>query len=155
MLSRCRLRRRLYHADADNLWNTMLRKWCVITYVGCPVLWCSELQIKLSLSKKEVGYIALIQAMHDVIPFMTLMKEIYFIFNILLLDPELFCKVFQYNQICVYVVELNIFHKEQNTDLLIITIYKDFYREKLFRYVTSIQDNERRTYSLSQPNNHY
>ena len=46
----------------------------VITYTGCPVLWCSKLQKEITLSTTEAEYIMLRKVMHGVIPFMALMK---------------------------------------------------------------------------------
>ena len=49
------------------------------------------------------------QAICEVIPFMVFMKEVSFIFDIHLPDPEVFCKVFKDNQICIAVAESNRF----------------------------------------------
>ena len=65
----------------------------VITYAGCPVLWCTKLQTEIALSTIEAGYIALIQTMRNVITFMFIMKEVSFIFDIRVPKPEVFCKV--------------------------------------------------------------
>jgi hypothetical protein len=43
-------------------------------YAGCPITWCSKLQTEIALSTTEAGYIALSQAMREVIPFMHLMQ---------------------------------------------------------------------------------
>ena len=40
---------------------------------------------------------------------MELMKEVYFILDIHLPNPELFCEVFEYNQSCTAVAESNKF----------------------------------------------
>ena len=91
--------------DADNSETVMSHIGCVITYSGCPVLWCSKSQTEISLSKTEEDYIALIQAMHNVINFMSPMKEISFIFGINNPNPEVFCKVLGDNQSCIDVAE--------------------------------------------------
>ena len=52
----------------DNAENVMLCTGYVITYAGCPVLWCSNLQTEIALSTTEEEYIALVQAIHEVIP---------------------------------------------------------------------------------------
>ena len=39
--------------DAYNAENTISCMECVITYVVCPVLWCSKLQTEISLSTTE------------------------------------------------------------------------------------------------------
>ena len=100
----------------------MSRTGCVIPYAGCPVLWCGKLQTEIYLSTIEVEYIALIQWMCDVIHFMALMKELSSIFDINLPKPEVFCKIFEDNQICIAVKESTRFLQEQNTPLLSITI---------------------------------
>ena len=47
--------------------------------------------------------------MNEVIPFMALIKEASFIFDIHLPKPEVFCKVFEENQSFISIVESNIF----------------------------------------------
>ena len=47
--------------------------------------------------------------MREVITFMSLMKEEYFIFDIYLPNPEAFNKLFEYNQNCITVAESNKF----------------------------------------------
>ena len=54
--------------DADNPQNLMSRTGFVIMYAGCPILWSSKLQSKISLSTTEAEYIALSQAVREVIP---------------------------------------------------------------------------------------
>ena len=63
-----------FQSDADNAEIFMSRIRYVIMYTGCPLLWCSKLQMEISLSKIESEYIALNQEMRDIIPFMVLMK---------------------------------------------------------------------------------
>ena len=92
-------------ADANNAENFMSRMGYVIMYAGCPVLWCSKLLTETDLSTTEAEYTALSQAMHDIIPFMALMKEVLFTFDIHLPNPEVFCKVSEDNQSCIAVAE--------------------------------------------------
>ena len=63
-------------SDSDNVENSMSRTGYVITYAGCPVLWCSKIQRETSLSTTEAGYIALMHSIHGVINFMEMMKEV-------------------------------------------------------------------------------
>ena len=63
-------------ADANNAENSMSHTGYVIMHTGRPVLLCSELYIKINLSTTEAEYIELGQTMHDVIPFMDMMKEV-------------------------------------------------------------------------------
>jgi Reverse transcriptase (RNA-dependent DNA polymerase) len=48
----------------------------VITYAGCPLLWNSKLQTEVATSTTEAEYIALSQALREVIPIMSLLNEI-------------------------------------------------------------------------------
>ena len=70
----------------------------VITYARCPVIWCSKLQTERTLSTTEAEYNVLSQVIHDVIPFISLMKEVSFISDIHIPKSEVFCKVSKYNQ---------------------------------------------------------
>ena len=81
-------------ADANNAETFMLRTVYVMMYAVCPVLWCSKLQTWIALSTTEAGYIALIQVIRKVLDFMALMKELYFIFDIHLPNPEVICTLF-------------------------------------------------------------
>ena len=47
----------------------------VLTYAGCPLLWASKLQTEIALSSIKAEYIALSQALREVIPLRALMKE--------------------------------------------------------------------------------
>ena len=47
--------------------------------------------------------------MREIIPFIAFMKEVYFIFNINISNPEVFCKVFEDNKTCLAVAESNKF----------------------------------------------
>ena len=67
----------------------------VITYVGCPVLRCSKLQTEIAFSTTELEYILLIQVIRNIIFFMALMKEISFIFDVNIINLEVFCKVLE------------------------------------------------------------
>ena len=78
-------------------------------YAGCPVLWCCRLQTGIVLITTEAEYIALGQSMHKVITFMVLTKIVYFIFVIYFPKLEVFCKVFEENQIFIAFSESNKF----------------------------------------------
>ena len=62
--------------DHTNPESVLSQTGFVISYAGCPIFWRSKLQTEIALSTTEAEYIALSQAMRDVIPFMTLMEEI-------------------------------------------------------------------------------
>jgi hypothetical protein len=74
-------------------------------YVGCPLTWCSKLQTEIALSTTESEYIALSQAMREVIPFMNLMMEEGEIFKLHNLKPVFHYKVFEDNNSCIRVAE--------------------------------------------------
>ena len=77
----------------------------VIKYVECPLLWCSKLQTEIALSTTEAEYIELNLVMRKAICFLELTKEVTFIFDINLPNPEVFCKLFKENQICIAVAK--------------------------------------------------
>ena len=62
--------------DAQNPENVLSRTGFVIMYAGCPIHWMSKLQTEIALSTTEAEYIALSQALRDVIPMMALLAEI-------------------------------------------------------------------------------
>ena len=53
------------------------------------------------------------------------MKEVSFIFYIHIPKPEVFCKLFEYNQSCITVAESNKLVPTKKISLLTIMIYKD------------------------------
>ena len=54
----------------------MSRTGFVLRYAGCPIGWCSNLQTEIDLSKEEAEYMALSQALRELIPRMTLLEEL-------------------------------------------------------------------------------
>jgi hypothetical protein len=82
-------------ADADNV---MPRTGFVITYANCPIYWASRLQTEIALSTAEAEYITMSSSLHEVIPLMTLMKELHKVFPIHINKPNFFCKVHEDNQ---------------------------------------------------------
>ena len=54
--------------DSNNPENVMSRTGYIIQHTGCPVIWYSKLQTEIALSTMEAEYIALSQAMQEVIP---------------------------------------------------------------------------------------
>ena len=91
--------------DADNPENLMSRTGYVIMYAGCPILWCSKLQTEIALSTTEAEYIALSQAIREVLPLMELMKELDVILKINISKPDFFCQVFEDNRSTIAVAE--------------------------------------------------
>jgi hypothetical protein len=72
-------------ADFAGLWNVenvddpvcvKSRTSYCLTLGNCPLLWVSKLQTEISLSTTEAEYIALSQAMRDLLPMRALLKDI-------------------------------------------------------------------------------
>ena len=90
-----------HKADADNADAVMSRTGYVLMYAGCPVTWCSKLQTEVTLSTTEAEYIALSQALREVIPLMQLLTEVNKVFSLNLPTPEVHCKVWEDNNGCI------------------------------------------------------
>ena len=84
--------------DADNV---MSRTGFVIMYANCPIYWASRLQTEIALSTAEAEYIALSSALREVIPLMTLMKDLQITFPVHITKPTFHCKVHEDNQSCI------------------------------------------------------
>jgi hypothetical protein len=70
----------------------------IITYAGCPMHWSSKMQTEIALSSTEAEYIALSQAMREVLPIMWLMEEArHQGVPVLNTTPRVHCKVFEDN----------------------------------------------------------
>ncbi len=70
-------------------------KWLNHFLAGCLVSWASKLQSQVTLSTTEAEYIAMSQALCDVIPIMRLLqKMIEQGFKVLCTKPYVYCKVF-------------------------------------------------------------
>ena len=87
-------------ADSENADNVFSRTGYVIMYAGCPLIWASKLQTEIALSTAEAEYIALSQALREVIPAMNLMVELNVIFPMKMSKPG-FCLVHEDNQSCI------------------------------------------------------
>ena len=67
-------------------------------YAGCPVCWASKLQSQVALSTTEAEYIAMSQALRNVIPVMNLIQEMREKgFQVICTLPSVYCKVFEDN----------------------------------------------------------
>jgi hypothetical protein len=87
-----------YHDDTkDDPVSVYSRTGYVIFYFGCPVVFVSKLQSEISLSTVEAEYIALSQAMRDVIPFVDLVKELDEIIGNASPKVKLHCTLFEDN----------------------------------------------------------
>ena len=69
----------------------------VIRFMGCPIVWVSKLQTEIALSTTEAEYIALSQAMRDVIPLMTIIEELSEVLQLVKEKPKIYCTVFEDN----------------------------------------------------------
>ena len=88
------------HSTAESV---LSRTGFVIMFAGCPLTWCSKLQTEIALSTTEAEYIALSQAMREVIPFLNLLKEIGAYFPLNADTPLFHCKVWEDNMSCIKV----------------------------------------------------
>ncbi|KAL7523656.1 hypothetical protein ACHAWF_003506 [Thalassiosira exigua] len=88
-------------ADADDAENVMSRTGFIIMFANCSIFWVSKLQTEIALSTAEAEYIALSQALCEVIPLMTLMKELTEVLPIISGKPNFVCKVHENNQSCI------------------------------------------------------
>ena len=62
--------------DSDDPNSVKSRTGYAIVFANCLVLWVSKLQMEITLSMTEAEYIALSQAMRDIIPMQTLLTKI-------------------------------------------------------------------------------
>ncbi len=95
-------------ADFSGNWNKQFahvdpstsksRSGWIVFYAGCPVCWASKLQSQVALSTTEAEYIAMSQALRDVIPVMNLIQEMREKgFQVICTLPSIYCKVFEDN----------------------------------------------------------
>ena len=66
-----------------------------------PIHWVSKLQTEIALSTAEAEYIALSQALREVIPMMEMMKELHRTFPLEITIPNFNCTVHEDNQSCI------------------------------------------------------
>ena len=88
-------------ADAESADSVMSRTGYVLMYAGCPIHWVSKLQTEIALSTAEAEYIALSQSLREVIPLMSMMKELKATFPIEIEIPNFNCTVHEDNQSCI------------------------------------------------------
>jgi hypothetical protein len=79
-------------ADADDPTSVYSRTGYVIMYAGCPIVWVSKLQTEVALSTTEAEYIALSQAMRDLIPLLGLLEELSPILHLNIDQPDVHWK---------------------------------------------------------------
>ena len=89
------------HADAESAESVMSRTGYILMYAGCPIHWVSKLQTEIALSTAEAEYIALSQALREVIPMIEMMKELHRSFPLEITIPNFNCTVHEDNQSCI------------------------------------------------------
>jgi hypothetical protein len=63
-------------AECEEPSSVYSRTGFVIMYAGCPIVWVSKLQTEVALSTTEAKYIALSQAMRELIPLLGIIEEL-------------------------------------------------------------------------------
>ena len=82
--------------DASNLFS---RTGYIIKYDNCPIYWKSKLQREIALSTCKAEYLPLSAALREVLPLITMMKELKSSFPELYLPkPDFHCKIWEDNQ---------------------------------------------------------
>ncbi len=61
-------------------------------FAGCPVVWISKLQTEVALSMMEAEYIALSQAMQDLIPLLGFLDELTLVLHLCKDQPSVYWK---------------------------------------------------------------
>jgi hypothetical protein len=98
-------------ADEDNVISCT---GFVITYANCHIYWVSHCQTEIALSTAKAEYIAMSSALCEVIPLMTLMKELHTIFPVYINKPNFFCKVHEDNQSTIRMAKSDSSHHKLN-----------------------------------------
>ncbi len=88
-------------ADAENADNVLSHTGYILMYPNCPILWVSRLQTEIALSTAKAECIALSQSLRDIIPLITLLKEIYKVFLVHVKTPTFIYKVHENYQSCI------------------------------------------------------
>jgi len=89
--------------DSDDPSSVKCRTGYVIVFANCPV-WVSKLQTDIALSTTEAEYIALSQAMRDIIPMRTVQNEIAGITNLKIGKAVAHSIIFKDNMECIELV---------------------------------------------------
>ena len=87
--------------EGENPALVLSRTGSIVTYAKCPVIWSSKLQTEISLSTTEAEYIALSQALREVILLMNMIGELKKDFLVIQDTPALHRKVFEDNKSCL------------------------------------------------------
>jgi hypothetical protein len=87
--------------DAENSDSVYSCTGFVICYIGCPMFWQSKLQTEIAFSTAGTEYIALLQALREILSMTNLMREMNVIFPMYLPKPKFVLKVCKDNQSCI------------------------------------------------------
>eukprot|EP00957_Ditylum_brightwellii_P156915 11942439-Ditylum_brightwellii.AAC.1 len=89
-------------ACSEESTSVLSRTGYIIKYANCPIIWSSKLQTEITMSTTEAEYVALSQAIREVIPLMQLLNEVKGSIRITNEElPEFKCKAFEDNQKCI------------------------------------------------------
>lgn len=80
------------------------RSGYIIMFAKCPILWTSKLQSEIALSTMKAEYISLSQALWDLIPLRTVLKEVSKTFGYDVQQATTHSTVFEDNQGCVKLI---------------------------------------------------
>ena len=92
-------------AWGDEPASVMSRTGYLILFANCPIIWSSKLQTEIALSTTEAEYIALSQSLRDVIPLITLLRELRRTAPHDTTKPIVNCTVHEENQGCIDLVD--------------------------------------------------
>ena len=91
----------LWSEDISDAVSVKSRTGNIITFANCPVLWVSKLQTEITLSTTEAEYIALSQAMRDLIPMRTLLTKLASLMKLEIGKTTTHSTVFEDNKGCI------------------------------------------------------
>ena len=85
----------------------------IIKYMGCPIVWKSQLQTEIALSSTESEYTGLSYALRETIPMMELLKEMKSI-GLPVTPPiaDIHCQVFEDNSEAIEMAQVHKYHPQ-------------------------------------------
>ena len=138
---------------ADDRDTACSRHGYIIRYMGCPIIWKSQLQTEIALSSTESEYTGLSYALRDAIPIMELLKEMKAKgFEVTEENTKVHCRVFEDNMGALKMVKTHKFrprtkhinvklhHFRDYVDSGEITIEKIASEDQLADYLTKPLD---------------
>ena len=99
-----------FSGDWNQSWSeestsVMSRTGYVMMYANFPIIWCSKLQTKITLSTTESEYVALSHSLKGVIPLLALLKKLKEVIPREESIPKVHCSVFDNNKRCTDMVK--------------------------------------------------